>query len=449
VKLEVVAVTADKFRDKVTVTDADVASHFDAHKAEYRIGEQRKIKYLLIDRDQIRQRVAVTPQEIQKFYNDNIQQFQQPEQIRASHILLKTEGKDEAAVRKQAEDILKEVKAPGADFAALAKKYSEDEGSKEKGGDLDYFGRGRMVPEFDTAVFAMQPGQTSDLVKSQFGFHIIRLVDRKPAVTRSLDEVKAQIQDQITSQKADAQMAERARQLQDRVKKRADLDTVAKEQGLMVQESGLFQREEPVPGLGAAPQVSAAAFRLKDDEVAEPVASPRGLVILAVSEKKDPYVPKLDEVKEKVRQDVIRVKAAEMSQQRAGEIAVSLKAAKDFAAAAKAQGLEAKPTELVTRGAALPDVGTSPEVDKVAFALPKGGVSDPIRTADGTVIVRVIEREEVTPEKWKSARETFRDDLLNERRTRFFTAYMMKVKDKIKVEVKSDVLRRILAARSS
>jgi peptidyl-prolyl cis-trans isomerase D len=173
VKLQVVALTADKFRDKVTVNDADVSSYYDAHKNDYRKGESRKIRYLLVDRDQLRSRVTVTPQEIETYYNSNIQQFQNPEEVRASHILLKTDGKDEAAVRKQAEDVLKQAKAPGADFAALAKKYSEDDGSKVNGGDLDYFPKGRMVPEFEQAAFSMQPGQISDLVKSQFGFHII------------------------------------------------------------------------------------------------------------------------------------------------------------------------------------------------------------------------------------------------------------------------------------
>jgi peptidyl-prolyl cis-trans isomerase D len=449
VKLEVVALTADKFRDKVTVSDADVTSYFDAHKAEYRIGEQRKIKYLLIDRDQARQKATVTPAEIQKSYNDNIQLYQTPEQVRASHILLKTEGKDEATVRKQAEDVLKQAKAPGADFAALAKKYSEDDGSKVNGGDLDYFGRGRMVPEFETAAFSMQPGQTSDLVKSQFGFHIIKVTDHKQAQTRPLAEVQPQIQEQLTAQKADQQIADRARQLQDRLKSASDLDAAARDNGLMLQESGFFQREDPVPGLGAAPQVTAAAFRLKDNEVSESLTSPRGPVFIAVGEKKDPYVPKIDEVKEKVRQDVIRTRAAEMSRQRAGEIAASLKGAKDFAAAAKAQGLDPKTTEMITRGAALPDVGTSAEVEKVAFTLPKGAVSDPITTNDATVIVRVTDRDEVTSEEFKQAREQFRAELLNERRARFFTAYMTKAKEKTKIEIKQDVLRRVTASTSA
>ena len=178
-KLQVVALTADKFRDKVTVNDADLASYYAAHQAEYRKGEQRKVKYLLVDRDQMRSKIMITPQEIESYYNQNVQQFQQPEQVRASHILLKTEGKDEAAVRKQAEDILKQAKAPGADFAALAKKYSEDS-TASNGGDLNFFGRGQMVKEFEAAAFTLPVGGTSDLVKTTYGFHIIKVTDSRP-----------------------------------------------------------------------------------------------------------------------------------------------------------------------------------------------------------------------------------------------------------------------------
>src|SRR5712691_39741 len=231
VKLQVVALTADKFRDKVTVSDADVAAYYGAHTAEYRKGEQRKIRYLLIDRDQMRSRVTITPQDVESYYKANVQQFQTPEQVRASHILLKTDGKDEAAVRKQAEDILKQAKAPGADFAALAKKHSEDDGSKATGGDLDYFPKGRMVPEFEQAAFSMQPGQISDLVKSQFGFHIIKVVDKKPAATRTLEEVRPQIQQTMQAQRVEQQVTERTRDLDARITKPADLDVVGKEAG--------------------------------------------------------------------------------------------------------------------------------------------------------------------------------------------------------------------------
>jgi peptidyl-prolyl cis-trans isomerase D len=444
VKLQVVALTADKFRDKVMVTDADVSAYFDAHKAEYRVGEQRKVKYLVLDRDQARQKVTVSPADVERYYNQNIQQFQTPEQIRASHILLKTEGKNEEEVRKQAEEVLKKVKAPGADFAALARQYSEDT-SKETGGDLGLFARGRMVPEFETAAFAMQPGQISDLVKSQYGYHIIKVTERQEPKTTPLDQVRSQIQNQLQTQMADQQITDKAQTLADKIKTPADLDTVAKAEGLQVQESGFFQREDPVPGLGAAPQVAQSAFQLKDGAVSEAVNSPRGPVFFTVSQKKDPYVPKLDEVKDKVREDVIRTRAADLSRQRATEIAAALKTAKDFGAAAKAQGLEAKDTDLITRASALPDIGVSPEVDAVAFTLPAGGVSDPIRTSDATVIVRVVSREDVTPQKLNDEKEAFRAQLLTERRNRFFTAYMTKAKEQMKIEVKADVLRRVTA----
>jgi peptidyl-prolyl cis-trans isomerase D len=445
VKLQVVALTAAKFRSAVTVTDADVAAHFEAHKAEYRIGEQRKIKYLLLDRDQARLKISVPPGDIQRYYNDNIQQFQTPEQVKASHILFKTEGKDEAAVRKQAETVLQQAKN-GGDFAALAKQYSEDDGSKANGGDVDYFGRGRMVPEFETAAFNMQPGQISDLVKSQFGFHIIKVIDKRPGSTRTLDEVRTQIQDQLSLQQADERISTQAAQFATRIKDIADLEPSARELQLMVQESGFFQKEDPVPGLGAAPQVASTAFTLQGTAASGVIATARGPVFIAVSERKDPYVPMLDEVKERVREDLIKAKATELSRQRATEIAAALKSSKDFAAAAKAQGLEAKATELVPRGSALPDVGVSPEVERLAFSLPAGSVSDPIQTADSTVIVRIVDRDEVTPDELRQGQEAFRAELLNERRGRFFSVYMGKAKEKMKVEVRNDVLQRVLAA---
>ena len=445
VKLQVVSLTADKFRDKVTVSDADVAAYYESHKAEYRIGERRKVKYLLVDMEQSRNRANVTPAEVQNSYNQNLQQYQSPEQVRASHILLKTEGKDEATVKKAAEDLLAQVKA-GADFAQLATKHSEDEGSAKNGGDLDYFGRGRMVPEFEQAAFNMQPGQVSDLVKTQYGFHIIKVVDKKPGSTRTLDEVRAQITDQLRFQKAQQLVSEQARILDDKIDDASDLESAAKSVGIAVQESGFFTRDEPIPGLGGSPQVAAQAFLLKDNEVSGALNSPRGPVFITVTGKQDPYVPKLEEVKDKVREDAIRARATELSRQRGAEIAAKLRTAKNFAAAAKAEGLEAKDTELIARESAIPDIGASPEVDKAAFALPVGGVSEPIVTGSGTVIVRVAERDDVTPEEVTSGKDAFRAQMLSERRGRFFSAYMTKAKAKMDIEINDEVLKRVVGA---
>ena len=299
--------------------------------------------------------------------------------------------------------ILQQVKS-GGDFAALAKKYSEDEGSKANGGDLDYFGRGRMVPEFENAAFTMQPGQVSDLVKSQFGFHIIKVIDKRPGSTRSLDEVRPQIQEQLSLQLADQRITDQAAQFASRIKDMADLEPVARELQLMVQESGFFQREDPVPGLGAAPQVAAAAFTLQGTAASAADRDRARAGVLCGLRAKGSLRPDARRGQgSRARGSDRSRRRPKLSRQRATAIAAALKSSKDFAAAAKAQGVEAKDTELVARGRPLPDIGVSPEVDRVAFTLPAGSVSDPIQTTDGTVIVRVVERDDVTPDELRQA----------------------------------------------
>ena len=443
VKLALVSFTTDSLRKDVTASDAEVSSYFDAHKTDFKIPEKRKIRYLLVDIEALRAKVNPTPAEIERAYNNNIDQYTTPEQVRASHILLKTEGKDDAAVKAKAEEILKQARA-GADFAELAKKYSEDEASAKQGGDLDYFGKGRMVPEFDQAVFSMEPGTISDPVKTQYGYHIIKLVDKKPSTTRTLAEVRQQIADQLAYERAQAQAGDLAQELEKEIGKPADLDRVAKARGLQVQESGFFARDEPILGLGASPEAAARAFDIKQGEVAGPVRTGRGFAFLTVVARQDGYVPKLDEVKDRVRDEVIKQKAREASKQKAAAIAAKLKAGGDFEKGAKAAGLDPKTTELIARDAPLPDIGVAPAVEAVAFSLPAGAVSDPITTDNGTVIVKVLEKKEVTPDEWAGAKDRFREELLNDRRGRFFAAYMGKAKQKMKIQVNREALQRVV-----
>ena len=441
VKLAVVSFTADSFRTQVNASDAEVASYFDAHTNNFKIPEKRKIRYLLIDVEGLRSKTVVPAADIEREYNNNSEQYTTPEQVRASHILLKTEGKDEAAVKAKAEELLKQVKG-GADFAELAKKNSEDEASAKNGGDLDYFGRGRMVPEFDQAVFAMQPGTISDLVKTQYGYHIITLVDKKNAKTRPLAEVRQQLTDQLAYQRAQAQAANLAQSLEKQIAKPADLEKVAKAQGLTVQESGFFARDEPILGLGPSPEAANKAFDMKTNDVTGPLRASRGFVFQTLVAKQDPYVPKVDEVKDRVREEVVKQKARDLSKQKAAELAAKLKAAPDFEKAAKAAGVEAKTTELITQDSPIPDLGVAPAVEDAAFKLAVGAVSDPIMTDNGTAVIKVVEKKAVTPEEWTSSKDRFREELLTDRRNRFFSAYMVKAKQKMKIEVNRESLQR-------
>ena len=443
IKLEVVPVTAEAFKSQVTVTDAELVPFFEKAKDKYRIGEKRKIKYAQVNVEQVRGTITVPETEIAAFYQQNLSQYQTPAQLRASHILFKLEGKDEKVVQALAEDVLKKATAPSADFAALAKQYSEDDSNNQNGGDLDYFGRGRMVAEFEQAAFGMKAGEISNLVKTAFGFHIIKVVDNQPDQTRPIAEVHAELEDQLKWQKAQAEAERIAKSLEATTKTPADLDKVAKERNLAVVETSLIASDEPIQGVGAQPELSGRVFGMKEGEVTPAMRVATGWVFATVTGRQDSYVPQLAEVKAKVADDVRQEKAAEMAKQRATAIATELKNAKDFAAAAKRAGLEVKTTELVARGTAIPGLGISEAVDAAAFALPPGGVSDAISTATGTAVIRVVEKVGVTDTEVESGKDVLRDELVNGRRDKFFGAYMQKAKSGLKINIKQDTLARI------
>lgn len=441
VKLAVVNFPADTFRESVTASDDEVAAWFEGHKEDYRVPEKRKVKYALVDVQAIRNRMTVSPQDVQRYYEDNAQQFSTPEQVRASHILLKTDGKSEDEVKKLAADIAAKAKG-GADFAALAKQYSEDESNSAKGGDLDFFGRGQMVQEFDTVVFSMEPGQISDPFKTSFGYHVVKLTDKRAATSKPLAEVQAQIEDQIKWQRAQDEAQRIADDLAAQLKNPGDLDTIAQARGLVVSESGFFTREEPIAGLGLAPAAAEQAFSMEQGQVSPAIRTPQGFAFLTVTGKQDAYVPKLDEVKARVQQDVVKKKAVDAAQQRANEVAAKLKAG-DFDAAAKAASVEVKTTDLIGRGAPIADAGVSPAIDAIAFSLPPGTVSEPITTDNGAVVVKVLERQEPKPEEVTEGRQRMKDELMNERRGRFFAAYMSKARERMDVRINNQLLAQL------
>ncbi len=445
VKLEVVPVTPAAFKSQVTVTDAELTPYFEKARDKYRIAEKRKIKYAVLNVDQVRQTITVPEAEVAAFYQQNLAQYQTPAQVRASHILFKLEGKDEKAVQATAEDVLKRAKA-GEDFAALAKQYSEDDSNNSNGGDLDYFGRGRMVAEFDAAAFAMTTGEISNLVKTSFGFHIIKVTDAKPDNTRPLAEVRKEIEEQLKWQKAQAEAERIAKSLEATTKTPADLEKMAKERGLTVIETGLFLADQPIGGLGPQPEMAQRVFATKEGEVTPALRVAAGWAFATVTGRQDAYVPALAEVKEKVRDDLSMEKAAELAKTRAAALAADLKAAKDFTAAAKRVGLEVKPTELIARGAAIPDIGVSEAIDEAAFALPVGGVSDAITTPTGTAIVRVAEKVGVTDAEIEAGKDQLRDELVNQRRDKFFGAYMQKAKLTLKINIRQDTLARVIGS---
>ncbi|HOQ60730.1 MAG TPA: peptidyl-prolyl cis-trans isomerase [Vicinamibacterales bacterium] len=444
VKVQLVHVAAAAYLGQASATDAEVAAYYEAHKQDYEVGERRKVRYVLVDTEALRTGIVVPSRELERYYNDNLDLFSTPEQVRASHILFKIDGKTEADVRASAEKVLAEARA-GKDFAALAKQYSEDEATAALGGDLDYFGRGRMTPAFEEAAFgAEQPGLLPDLVRSPFGFHIIKVVDKKAGTTRSFDEVRPQILDQLTGERAQRQAERKAEDLAKAIVQPGDMDKAAAGRGLKVEETGFFTANEPILAFGASQQVSNSLFALADGAVSTALPVGRGFIVAVVSGKLAASIPPLDEVKDRVRNDVLRQKAGALAADKMRSAEAAIKAAADFAAAAKKAGFEAKTSELVARGAALPDVGVNAAVERAAFSLPAGATSDTIAGPDGATIVKVLERKEVAPAEVAASRESVRQELIDARRSEFFSAYMTKARQRMKIEYNRRVIDQII-----
>ncbi len=437
-KVEYVLVAEAPFLAESTATDEEIKARFESQRESYRFPERRVISYLLVDRQAVRQEVSVTPSEIQTYYDDHSEEFTQPEQVCASHILIKVktdplakEGHTEAEARTIAEGLLAQLKK-GADFTQLAKKSSEDEGSASNGGSLGCFGRGQMVPEFEQAAFAMKPGETSDLVKSSFGFHIIRVISHQPETVQPLAAVKDQIQRILQAQATEKRLETKVSSIATKLRK-SSLDEAAAGAGLKVQKTAPVARGAAVDPL--SPAAIAAAFELQPGKVStEPFRVPRGIVFLSVAEVQPPRLPELKEVQDQVRHDVLEAKALARTLDKARELRTRAER-EGLEKAAKALGLTRKETPgPVNRGQALGDLGAGEQLDAAVYSLPEKTLSEPIRVAAGYAVLSVTERTAFDPTAFEKEKSQIADSLRNSLRNEVFDAYLNQARRRFPVE---------------
>ena len=434
VRVSAISFRADDFREGIDATDEDVAALFETSPNDYLVPEKRQLRFVLIDVPALKDSFAPSEGEVQAYYDSNLDSYSDPVSLRASHILLRTEGQDAADVQAQAESIIAEARG-GADFAELARQYSEDEGTKEAGGDLGPIAPGQMVPEFEGAAFALEQDEISDPVTSMFGVHVIKATEKSGGTTQSLDQVRDTIVDVLKQESAAARADALAQAIAAEITGAADLDTAARRRGLEPQESGFAALGEPILGLGFSSEVTTQAFQLDEGQVAGPIQTPTGPAFVTVTGIQDPYVPPLTEVEPRVRDDVIRRKAFIAAQERAATVATLLQGADDFTEAAEAEELEVNSSGLIARGATVPGVGVNVEVEEMAFSLTAGDTSDPVLTGNSAVIVHVHERQEAADADFQANREQLRSEIISERQGQFFAAYMENAKTRITVNI--------------
>jgi peptidyl-prolyl cis-trans isomerase D len=448
-KAEYVLVDAARFRPQVTVDDAEVRARFEAARESYRLPERRVVSYLMLDAPALQGRITITEADLGAYYQEHRDEFKEEEQVCASHILVKVKGADAAEghpdgeARAKADDLLQKVRA-GGDFAELARKSSEDQGSAASGGDLGCFGRGRMLPEFENAAFSLKPGETSDVVKTSFGYHILRMASRHEEKVPALSEVKDRIRQTLMNERLRAMIEEQAAAISADLRKGRSLDEAGRARGLQVKKSPPLARGETVEPLGS-PVVVARAFSLKRGETdPTPLLVGRGYVFIALDEIQPPRLPELKEVQEKVKAELVERKTFERARAMAADLRPRAETA-GLDKAATALGLVRKETPgMVGRGQPLGDLGSDADLDQAVFALAEKSLSEPLRAPAGYAVVRVLERHAFDPAAFEAQRAAVTAELRDQRREELFRAYLTQARQRFTVERQPEAFRRVV-----
>jgi peptidyl-prolyl cis-trans isomerase D len=384
--------------------------------------------------------VQVTDDMLKQQYQANIQQYQVPNRVHVEHILFMTVGKTTDAeveeVKKKAEDVLKQVRK-GGKFEDLARKYSEDPGSKDKGGDLSWITQGQTVPEFEKTAFSLSPGQVSDLVKTQYGFHIIKVLEKETAHTKPFEEVKDSLRAPLLLSQADKLASDTADRLSAAIRQsnKVSLDDLAKQYQLTVSETRPIAASDPLLELANSQDAKDAIFRARPDETSLPVRTDRGYVVLSVKSIQPAHQGSLEEVRDRVIADLKREKSTELAKSKAEDLIKRVKGGEKFDAAARSLGLEPKTSDLIARDGSIPGAASAKQVS-AAFSLKTGNVGAPLSLGQNWLVYRVAEKSEANLADFDKQKKQLTDELLQSKRSLAFEAFQKALDNRLKQEGK-------------
>ncbi len=314
IQLHYVQLNAADFEDKVVVEEEELVTWFATKKETYRSEPKIRLKYLAFNLEQNMEQAQLDEEEIRTLYESRKESYQQPEQRHARHILLKTSEGDTEAVRvekkKKAEEVLELARIDGSDFSILAQEHSEGP-TKDKGGDLGFFSNGRMVPAFDQAVSSLQPGEISEVVETQFGYHIIKLEEIRPASVRTFEQVKDNLAVTLKKKNAKTITFQEVTKAYEGIMRSGSLEKYSQEGEAEIQTSDYFAQTEIPEGMINDPKFITVAFSLKKGELSSIVETGEGYAILFVDDIQNPELPELDTVRDQVVADYTKEKAEE------------------------------------------------------------------------------------------------------------------------------------------
>jgi peptidyl-prolyl cis-trans isomerase D len=447
VKLDYAYIKPEDLQAKIAVNDAEIAAAYDKNKTKYQVPEKRVVRYAILDVNQVRQGLQITEDQLKAKYQQDIQQYQVPNRVHVEHVLLMTVGKGKTdaeveEIRKKAQDILNQAKK-GANFEDLAKKYSEDPGTKDKGGDLGWIVQGQTVAEFEKAAFSLPKGSISDLVKTQYGFHILKIIDKESAHTRPLDEVKESIRVNLVQNGAEKGANDIADKLSQAIRQsnKVALDDLAKQYHLIEGETRPVASTDPLIELGSSQdvKVSDSIFRLRQGELSLPLHTDRGYLILSLKQVLPAHQGSLDEVRDKVVAELKQEKASAEAHTKADELTKRVKAGEKFDVAAKALGLEAKTSDEFARGGSISNVASGKQLS-AAFQLKQGDVGPPLNLGANWLVYKVVDKQEPKPEDFDKQKKEITDAVLQNKRSLAFEAFRTALEDRLKKDGKLQLM---------
>ncbi len=432
-------------------TDEELATYFKQNMGKYQIPEKRSAEYAFIDFAKLRAQTQVSDDTLRAYYNEHIDEYKVQNSVHVEHILFKTIGKTDAEVaeiRKQAESVLEQAKH-GANFEELAKKYSEDDASKAKGGDLGWIVDGQTVAEFQQAAFSLPKGTISDLVKTQYGFHIIKVLDRQVAHTKSFEEVRDSILPIVLEEKVNAEADAISDKMAGAVRE-SDRQPIAQIAGKLNLETGNAPPvgvNEPIGTLGSSPDVSRALFDLRVGELSEPIHTDTSDVIITPKEILPAHQATLTEVHDRVVSDYQQDKSLELARAKANELAKRVEGGEALDKTAQALGLGVKTSDAFARPGSVPDIGAASQLES-AFNMNVGQVAAPKQVSGNWLVYRITAKQPANMDELAKQRQDIEQQLLQTKQSAAFEAFRKSLEDRMRAEGKlsmnADAVQRLV-----
>jgi len=456
--IEYVLVPTSRIESSAQPSDADLQQFQDKHKDRYRTPVQRRVKYLLVDKAKVRAKIKPSDADVAAEYEKRKDEMTVPEQVNAAHILVAVkpagDPNADAAARAKAETIASRARVKGADFAKLATENTDDPSGKTNGGQLPPFSRGQMVPEFEAQAFAMEPGEVRGPIKTQFGYHIIKLNSKMPGRTRSLVEARPALTAELSEKLATAEVERLARELAAKLKNMSS----ASDEDLRKLQTDVVNfnttewaaKGDPIQGIGSNAKFTEETWKLSIGKVsATPITIARGAAFVKPSEERPEGVPPFAELKPRLEQDWKTERREKDALAQLEPAAKELSAGATLASLAPRYGTEVKTTTEFGPGGPVPEIGAAPELVAAAFRTPQGQAGPAVPVPTGFVLFRVLTRTEGSREALASQKEELRNTIRSREAERLTRSYLQQMRADAKVEVNEPLLSSFMRDTAS